>query len=579
MAKASSLEWISRPGALVALALAALAGGAWAQTGVHPGYSLTPLRPTGFEPRISGMDFLPDGRMVICTWDDFSKTLSSVYLLSNVETGDRSKVTFKKIAGNLYETLGLKVVDGKIYVLEKHQLSLLENTDTDDSIETVKKVASGWQLSSTLDNNLEFAFGLPFRNGKFYVGLATAWPVEMAQSELRGSFLEIDAVTGAYTTYAAGVRTPDGMVLGPENELFATENQGNWVPSSKMVHVKQGRFFGVKKQTATMPFQNSAVIPPVVWMPHGNVSVSPTQPVYLKEGLFAGQMIVGDNRMGTLKRIFLEKVGGEFQGAVFPFSAGLEAGGHRIEVGPDKAVYIGQLGVLSDVWPDWSWSSRQSGLQRLAPNGKAFFDWMAVRSKGEGLIELEFNQPLASGADQASKYTVRQWGFVPSAAYGAGNGNPSSVSVKGAVVSSDKRRVTLSMDGLKTGNLIHIKVSGLTAEGNVGNLWSTESWYTLNKVGPGVDVIDTSSTALAAAAILSGDFTAFSAAGNIRLDIPFAGRFRAEIRDIRGNLRETFEKAGPGVFTGKTALPAGMYSVSVAGHGIRKTRQVAVLAR
>lgn len=76
-----------------------------AQTGVHPGYTLSSLRPAGFEPRISGMDFLPDGRMVICTWDNFSKSMSPVYLLSNVETGDRSKVTFKEIAGNLRETL------------------------------------------------------------------------------------------------------------------------------------------------------------------------------------------------------------------------------------------------------------------------------------------------------------------------------------------------------------------------------------------------------------------------------------------------------------------------------------------
>lgn len=588
MTSVSQLGFLRRWFFPFSIALTAFSGIGFAQSGVHPGYTLTALRPTGFEPRVSGIDFLPDGRMVICTWDNFTKT-SSVYLLTNTQTGDKSQVTYTKIAGNLFETLGLKVVDGKIYVVEKHQVSLLENTDADDSIENVKKIAGGWGLSTTpppppANRNLEFAFGLPYKNGKFYVGLATAWPIEQAQTEIRGSILEVDAVTGTYTTMAAGMRTPDGMVLGPQDELFSTENEGNWVPTSKLVHVKQGRFFGVKKRTVKMPFEDSPVTPPVVWIPKRRVSISPTQPVYLKQGVFAGQMIAGDNNLLTLRRYFIEKVGGEYQGAVFLFSSGLEAAAHRIVTGPDGAIYIGELGAPSGLWPGWtakdqSMQDQLSGLQRMASNGKDFFDWKAVRSAGPGLMELEFTQPLGAGADQVSKYAVSQRGFTPVESYGSGEGSASNVTVKTATLSADKKRVTLAMDGLRLGNEIYIKLTGIVSATGATALWSTESWYTLNKVGPGVDVIDTNSTGLANSVRGHADFTALSAGGSVRLEIPFTGRFKADIRDVLGNLHETIEQSGPGQFTGKPGLSAGMYTVSVKSAGLVKTRRVAVLAK
>ena len=42
---------------------------------------------------------------------------------------------------------------------------------------------------------------------------------------------------------AGGLRTPDGIGWGPEGGIFVTDNQGDWLPSSKLVHIKQDRFF------------------------------------------------------------------------------------------------------------------------------------------------------------------------------------------------------------------------------------------------------------------------------------------------------------------------------------------------
>ena len=51
---------------------------------VHPGYTLTDLRPSGFQPQVTAMDWLPDGRLAIATWGGSDNSAGEVYLLGNV---------------------------------------------------------------------------------------------------------------------------------------------------------------------------------------------------------------------------------------------------------------------------------------------------------------------------------------------------------------------------------------------------------------------------------------------------------------------------------------------------------------
>ncbi|MCO6728909.1 hypothetical protein KQH20_30970, partial [Streptomyces sp. CHA16] len=51
--------------------------------GVHPDYALTDLRPDGFEPQVSAMDWLPDGRLAVTTWGGTDNTDGEVYLLDH----------------------------------------------------------------------------------------------------------------------------------------------------------------------------------------------------------------------------------------------------------------------------------------------------------------------------------------------------------------------------------------------------------------------------------------------------------------------------------------------------------------
>ncbi len=142
-------------------------GDGYALEGVHPSYDLCQARPDELLPKVSGMDFLSDGRLVISTWDPAGRVL----ILDGVQSCDPSKITVKTIARGLAEPLGLKVVDDEIYVLQKQELTKLIDHDGDDIIDEYETVSNQWRVSA---NFHEFAFGLVYKEGYFYAALATA---------------------------------------------------------------------------------------------------------------------------------------------------------------------------------------------------------------------------------------------------------------------------------------------------------------------------------------------------------------------------------------------------------------------
>ncbi|MFC9267351.1 family 16 glycoside hydrolase [Streptomyces zhihengii] len=453
-------------------------------TGVHPGYELTDLRPAGFEPQVTAMDWLPDGRLAVTTWGGTDTTDGEVYLLDGV-TGDTGpdRVTAKKVAGGLKEPQGIKAVDGMLYVSQKHELTELRDTDGDDVTDTRRTVAT-WPYGG---NFHEFAFGLLHRDGFFYLNLsvaidhggATTKPQPAAD---RGTTVKVNRKTGEVSYVAGGLRTPNGIGWGPGGDIFVTDNQGGWLPASKLVRIKQDRFFNHRTDPPG-PFDDRPVTEPVLWLPQNEIANSPSTPLHLTSGPYAGQLLFGDVTYGGLQRAFLEKVGGKDQGAVFRHTQGLEAGVNRISRGPDGAIYTGGIGAGGN----WGQEGKLThGLQKLTPNGKKPFDILAMRARAGG-FELEYTQPLSrETADKlAQSYRVDQWRYVPTPSYGGPKVDEETLAVRSARLSADRRKVTLEVVGLKPGRVVHVRSPRPFSSAAGEALWSTEAWYTLNALpGP-----------------------------------------------------------------------------------------------
>lgn len=473
--------------------------------GVHPAWTVTTIRPDWFQPLIGAMTFASDGRLIVGTFNPLqrddrtlpdidSKPPDKLYGLSGVAGDDPSAVVVEVVADGLYEPCGLCAVGDDLYVSQRKAITKLSDLNHDGFYETHETVAEGWEGW----NYHQFCFGLVHRDGRLYATLSTAMAPPAWEGmgtnaapngPMRGCVLEVDLSSKSVSVVAGGLRAPNGIGLGPDDSLWYLDNQGAWMPTSQLCEVIPGRFYGHHNRTNFVPnlaerfpqgghpsaFVDRPRTPASVLLPHNELSNSPTQPQFIKEGMFAGQMYIGELTGGGIRRVYLERINGQWQGAVFHFTQGLECGVNRLIWGPDGSLYAGGIGAGGD----WNWRGTRFGLQRLSPSGKTAFEILAVRARPHG-FEVEFTKPVnREWLANAANFTAEQWRYEPTAAYGGPKVDQESLTVVSANPSQDGRRVTLHVDGLKSGHCVHLRMDPVS---NGEPIWSTDAWYTLNEI-------------------------------------------------------------------------------------------------
>lgn len=436
--------------------------------GVHPAYTLEDFRGEKFRPAVGGMCFLPDGRLAVCTWDPDG----AVYLIDL----NKKPVEVKEFARGLGEPLGIAWFDGHLLVTQKGEVTRLVDTNGDDVCDRYEVVAEGWPVSH---NYHEFSFNLVPFMGKLYItssvplrggwtnytpGSTGAFPV----SNGPGRWYEIDPKTGDWKALAHGLRTPNGMNIGVDGNMYCCDNQGSWMPSSRLNLMRPGAFYGHQES----PELREEMDQPVVWYPQNEIGNSPSQPVLVSDGFYRGQMLTGDVTHGGIKRVYIDKVGGGYQGCVFRFAQGIEAGVNRMVWGPDGCLFVGGIGSNGN----WNHDNTKFGLQRLRYNGKVPFEMYKVQSRKGGML-VTFTQP----ADPASLQSldVQQWYYVQAENYGGDKMGLEHLKPKDLVWSKDKKSVFVALDGLKAKHLVYMRFTGLKSAAGA-KMWSTEVWYTQN---------------------------------------------------------------------------------------------------
>ncbi|MCB7135867.1 family 16 glycoside hydrolase [Cellulosimicrobium marinum] len=455
---------------------------------VNPNYDLVDLRPEGFEPKVSGLAFTEDEQLAVVTTGEVSSggwrpdpTSGEVWFLDGVvdATGPED-VTATKVADELLNPMGIQVLEDSLFVSERNQLTQLTDPDGDGFYDVHTTLAE-WPDGG---NFHEFAFGLVHDENSFYVNLSVAInnggaTTNPQPAENRGTTIKIDRETGEVSYVAGGLRTPNGIGFGPEGDLFAMDNQGAWLPSSKLVHVEQDRFFNHFTNPAG-PFDDQPVTQPAVWIPQNEIGNSPSAPILVEDGEFAGQMLFGDVTYGGIQRTFLEKVDDEYQGAVFRHTAGLEAGVNRVIYGPDGSLYVGGTGEGGN----WGESGKlRFGLQKLEVANEDSFDMKEMRVV-EGGFEIEYTDPVSDEVVEnlADAYQLKQWRYVPTQQYGGPKVDEQPLFVTEADVSEDRTTVTIQVDGLKPGHVVYLRSPRPFASAEGAELLSTEAWYTLNSL-------------------------------------------------------------------------------------------------
>jgi cytochrome c len=446
-------------------------------SGLHPALETRELRDEKLTLRISGMAMRGKRELLFTTWDG---DLFSLDLDAIPETGPPP---FRRIAQGLSEPMGLVIADGRVFVTEKNEATELIDEDGDGSFETYRCVSHDWPC--TMDSH-EYLFGAVMQDSHLHFSSSVAMGTRGAdnrQAPLRGSALKVQVDTGKTEVVAGGLRTPDGIGLGPNGAILITDNQGEWLPADKLIHLQPDAFYQFRSREPWHPLDRREATPPAVWLPHGEIANSPTAPFVLPStwGPYAGHVLFGDATFGGLQRAFLEEVDGVMQGAAFPFSQGFRHLFHRFEFTPEGELLAGGIARGSDK----EFIHHVSGLTRIRFTGKEVFEPLAARLKTNGL-EIEFTLPLKSGGGwNPAAYHVTQWGYQGTQTYGGQKVRHRLSEVRSATVSADRRRVFLELPGLITGEVVQVRLSqALSSEAGLP-LWAGDVWYTVNRIPQG----------------------------------------------------------------------------------------------
>jgi hypothetical protein len=192
-------------------------------------------------------------------------------------------------------------------------------------------------------------------------------------------------------------------------------------------------------------------------------------------GPYGGQCFVADWTYARIHRVFLERVGGELQGACFPFLDGgaLRRGTHRLAFAPDASLHLGQVSRL--------WGGTGEGIQRVVWTGEVPFDVLEMRLRPRGFT-LRFTRPVdAASASDRRAYSIESHDYLYQAAYGSPKVRVEAARVERVHVLEDGLSVELDVEPLVEGKVYELRPRGLAdREGHA--LATAMAAYTLNRL-------------------------------------------------------------------------------------------------
>ena len=469
---------------------------------VPDGYSISriegpkPRGPFVFEP--TGFSFAADGTA-------FASTRTG-----NVWRYKDGK--WNLFADGLQETQGVQVApNGRdVYAMQKPELTLLEDADDDGRADVYRSVANGYRYTGQYH---EFAFG-PVRssNGEMYfsTGLSSSGNHEVKESGTgqmssalgyRGWVLNVSP-NGKLTPFACGLRSPAGIGMNAKDELFITDNQGDWVASSYLGHVEKGDFMGhpaslwdreefkltprelnymtIDARIKNVPKLDEAKFAaqrkrPAVWLVHGDLTNSPGNPSFCPPigfGPFEGQAFIADISHRSIVRVSLEKVNGVYQGAVFPFIRPLGSAAFATSFDPKGNLWVGSVSR--------GWTTGDPIIEVISfDSAQSPFEMHRIQLTPGG-FDIHFTQPLADSAIPNEQIIVRQFHYLYWGEYGSDRQDLTEIPIESTSLSSDRRTLHIALPVAK--NKVYEFNLGMIRSSKGQELKNNYAFYTLNEL-------------------------------------------------------------------------------------------------
>lgn len=339
---------------------------------------------------ISGIDFLPDGAAAVSTMT------GEVWLVRGL-AGDTA--VWRRHATGLHQALGVKVVDGKVLVLGRDQITRLHDLNGDGEADYYECYFNRYVTSP---GGHDFIVGLERDDaGRFYVASGN-------QGLLRLTYPDKVEVL------ATGLRNPNGVGVSADGRFVSSGVQeGDWTPSSAVCLVETGFSEGAHFGWGG-PKDGKPPTPPLLHLPRGEDNSSAGQ-LFLGTGRWPslageGNLLHFSFGTGSAWTISRQKVGGVWQGAAQRLTGAFRSGAQHGRFNPvDGHLYVtGMQG-----WG--SYTPEDGCLQRVRHVGGApVLVGHEVRDNG---VLLKFDGPVR--ASERAKTFAQAWNYRYSRSYGS----------------------------------------------------------------------------------------------------------------------------------------------------------------
>ena len=382
---------------------------------------------------VGAHDFFANGDIALCTMT------GDVWRVSGVDASLKN-LRWKRMAAGLHQPLGLVVVEDKVCVLGRDQITRLHDLNGDGEADFYECVANEF---TTPTGGHDFMCGLERdAAGNFYTasgkdGLLRITPGKKAE------------------VIASGFRNPDGLGLAPDGTLTVPYSEGEWTPTSAIAQISPGGYYGYPG-----PRAGAETLPPLVWLPRGedNSAGGQTWVPDDRWGPMRGQMIHLSYGAGTHFLVLRQQVNGGWQGAAVPLPGDFNSGVHRGRFSPrDGQLYVSGM-------TGWGTYTPGDGcLQRVRFTGGAVPVPVAFEARDNGVLLTFSEKPDASAANVA-KHFAQCWNYRYSQAYGSqeyslrqpDTAGHDVLEIKSAHLLGDGRKLFLEIPQLQPANVVHL---------------------------------------------------------------------------------------------------------------------------
>lgn len=440
---------------------------------------LTPPVPNPWNAKtfFGGFDFLPDGRAAVACFH------GDVWIVSGLDD-KAGKLSWKRFATGMFQPLGLKVVNSQIYVTCRDQLTRLHDLNGDGEADFYECFNNDTVVTP---NYHEFCLDLHTdKAGNFFYAKGAPWPPTV-QSPYQGTMLKVSKDGAKLEVFATGLRAPNGSGLGPNGWLTVSDNQGHYMPASKLNLIREGGFYGMRQAAhgKAPPEDNiHAYDQPICWLPMtvdnssgGQVWVEST-----KWGPLNGQMLFMSYGKGTLFSVMTQEVDGTVQAGMTQFPLKFPSGTMRARFNAkDGQLYTTGL-------RGWQTTGLRDGaFSRVRYTGAPVRMPQALHVSKDG-VRITFTTALdEASAKDVGNWNVEMWNYIYSGGYGSPEVSTKDPKVKqhdklevtAVNLSADKKTVTLQLSEVTPAMQMKIKFNLKAADGAAV---SSEIYNTIHKV-------------------------------------------------------------------------------------------------